>query len=425
MGTAGYMSPEQVRGEKLDARTDLFSFGLVLYVVATGQQAFTGDTVPALHNAILTHTPVSARQLNPALPAKLEAIINRALEKDREARYQRASEMRSDLQALKQGLEPRLRAPWRAVAASVVAVGIIASSAWWWAKRQQRSPVPPEIKFRQLTSNSSESSAGGNISPDGRYLAYIDRAGIHLKLIETGEAQTIPQPAETKDKKPSWAVGPWFPDGTRFLLNAYPRFSDPETRHSRGASIWIASVLGGPPHKIRDEAEVDDVSPDGSLIVFEANASRSHNREVWTMRPDGEEARKVFESDENGGVDLSQWLPGGQRIAYGKWSQDKFVFVIGDLKGGPLTTIVPPATPSGSNYLWLPDGRLVYQTGEFDADFPQNLWQGTPEPANEYIRKASAPHKDRRICGEPQQRDVRRQKVSNLGVETACQRICG
>ena len=101
MGTAPYMSPEQVRGEKLDARTDLFSFGVVLYEMATGQQAFSGDTVAALHQAILNRAPVPARELNPELPPKVEEIINKALEKDRNLRYQLAADMRTDLQCLK------------------------------------------------------------------------------------------------------------------------------------------------------------------------------------------------------------------------------------------------------------------------------------------------------------------------------------
>ena len=112
MGTAAYMSPEQVRGEKLDARTDLFSFGLVLYEMATGKRAFTGDTGPELQEAILTKTPTPARELNPDLPAALETIIGRALEKDREARYQSASAMRSDLETLQREIEPRQRARW-------------------------------------------------------------------------------------------------------------------------------------------------------------------------------------------------------------------------------------------------------------------------------------------------------------------------
>src|SRR5438445_1466633 len=100
IGTAGYMSPEQVRGDKLDAGTDLFSFGMVLYEMATGRRAFTGDTAPVLREAILTHSPAPPRELNPELPSELEKIINRALEKDREARYQSASEMRAALKSI-------------------------------------------------------------------------------------------------------------------------------------------------------------------------------------------------------------------------------------------------------------------------------------------------------------------------------------
>ena len=156
MGTAGYMSPEQVRGEKLDARTDLFSVGLVLYEMATGKRAFSGDTGPQLQEAILKKLPTPVREVNPNLPAKLEKIIDRALKKDREARYQTASEVRAELENLKQEIVPKHRARWPRWLHRIV-VGMIASAAFWFAKRQPTSPAAVrDLKLRQLTTNSSE-----------------------------------------------------------------------------------------------------------------------------------------------------------------------------------------------------------------------------------------------------------------------------
>ncbi len=98
IGTVAYMSPEQVRGEELDARTDLFSFGVVLYEMATGQPLFAGNTAGVIFHAIFERAPTPSLRLNPALPPKLEEILSKAMEKDRNLRYQTASDLRADLQ---------------------------------------------------------------------------------------------------------------------------------------------------------------------------------------------------------------------------------------------------------------------------------------------------------------------------------------
>jgi serine/threonine protein kinase len=378
MGTAGYMSPEQIRGEKLDARTDLFSFGLVLYEMATGRRAFSGNTRPELHAAILAEVPSRAGELNSEVPAELEEIISRAVEKDRRARYQSSEEMKTDLQSMKGGIERVPHTRGREVAAAVVAVLMVGSATFWFAKRQSASKIPPPLlKLRQLTTNSMENSVkGGTISPDGKYLAYTDRLGVHIKVIESGETRTVPPPEEFHTRA-DWEIGPWFPDGTRFLANTHPPGGDNSNWTSQGSSIWIVSLLGGPPHKLREEAYADAISRDGSTITFETNAGRFGDREIWLMNSNGEQAHKLYESDENSAIGGVNWSPDERRLLFEKADESGVNLVTRDLKGGrPVNVLSSSEAKKLNDYLWLPDGRLIYALWETVPDERTcNYWQ--------------------------------------------------
>jgi len=141
-GTAGYMSPEQVRKEKLDARTDLFSFGIVLYEMATGRRAFEGDTVAIIHEAILHQTAVPAHALNSAVPRRLDNIIIKALEKDRSQRYQSAAEMKKDLAKAQRQMQPQ-RVRLRKWLATGALLAVSALSIWRYEVYRHRITLAP------------------------------------------------------------------------------------------------------------------------------------------------------------------------------------------------------------------------------------------------------------------------------------------
>jgi len=370
LGTAAYMSPEQVRGEKLDGRTDLFSFGLVFYEMATGRQPFSGETAAVLHEAILHRTPVPAREFNPELPPKLENVINRALQKDRDARYQSASEMRADLQTLKPEMRLSRHLGWRAISGGFVAALLIAGAIFWLTNHQ--ASTVPVMKLRQLTISSSENPVtSGSISPDGKYLAYADKKGMHIKQIETDETQSVLQPEEFKSNSVAWEIvsAAWFPDSARFVANAHLAGDDPQTWSSHASSIWMVSVLGGAPRKLRENAVAESVFPDGSWISFGTNKGRLGEREVWLMASNGEQARKVFDTDENSAVAALLWSPDGQRGLFVRTDSGGDTILSHDLHGGPPITVLTPSEmrQTDGDISWLPDGRLIYAVKEPQA----------------------------------------------------------
>jgi serine/threonine protein kinase len=381
MGTAGYMSPEQVRGDLLDSRTDLFSFGLVLYEMATGRAAFGALTAPMMREAILNGEPVPARDINPDIPERLALIIRKALEKDRLKRYQTAAEIHADLETLRRKAAPKPVFRRGAVAAGGLALLMIAASITLLSWRHAGPPAWPDVKLQQLTANSWESPVtGGALSPDGRYLAYTDAKGMHIKLIGTDDSQLVPPPEALRGESVAWEITPsaWFPDSRRFLANSHPATENPlYSWSSLSSSIWAVSVSGGAPHKLRNAALGWSVSPDGASISFGTNKGRQGERELWLMGSNGEQARKVFEVDDASAICCMYFFQDGTRIAYVMTDDSGDTLVARDLKGGPVTTMPgPPAMKETDKIAWLPDGRLIYSDpcNFVRFDTPCNYW---------------------------------------------------
>ncbi len=405
VGTVAYMSPEQALGEELDARTDLFSFGVVLYEMATGARPFTGNTTAALFDAILHKAPVSLVRLNAETPLELERILNKALEKDREVRYQHASDLRGDLKRLKRdtsasrseaaalvpaSAESVRQTPQASASDSVVIAGLIrrhkkaaigsvavvaalaALAAVVWFLLHHPPKPSPELTQKRLTFNSSENPVNSAaISPDSKYLAYSDRAGIHVKLLSTNEDRLIPRPAGVPASA-YWYVDSWFSDGTQLLADIY----EPGGQKS----MWTVSVLGQSPRQIREGATGFEVSPDGTRIAFSPLGTADNPREIWVMGSQGDNPQKVFAVGESEWLLYSvHWSPDGQRLAYVRVQRiaDSYQVSIEtcDLKGASQTVVRSATNLWLENACWLPDGRIVYARRESLYSSDDNLWQ--------------------------------------------------
>jgi eukaryotic-like serine/threonine-protein kinase len=373
IGTVAYMSPEQVRGKELDARTDLFSFGAVLYEMCTGMLPFRGDTSGVIFDAILNRAPVAPVRLNPGVPARLEEVVNKALEKDREVRCQSAAELRADLKRLKRDTEtgristqvPLSTSPgpstrkWHVAGAALAVLVLVGLVLGWFAWHQaSRSKISQPLATPQrLTSNPTENPVSAvAISPDGKYLAYSDKTGTYLRLMSTGEVHPL------LSKNTDVQFLGWYPDSTR-LLAAW------SSSQATKMGLWVLSILGGNPRQLSDEGWSASVSPDGSQIAFLKSAGFGETgQEMWLMRADGTDQRKIISLSEDGTMFASPvWSPDGRWIAYerfryGAFSNEAWIERFNLEHGTKSVVIAEPRLDWGLK--WLADGRLLYAVDE-------------------------------------------------------------
>jgi eukaryotic-like serine/threonine-protein kinase len=417
MGTVAYMSPEQARGENLDARTDLFSLGVVLYEMATGRQPFTGNTTAVIFHSILGESPAPVSRLNPSSPPDLERIINRLLEKDRDLRYQSAADLRSELKRLKRdtdsgrsasvapvydrradkgtaahraALQPvgddssdsqlaaaLVRRHWGklAVAGALVAV-VIAAAAVWHFVAQRKPPMKFEVgQIERLTNFGDVQTAA--ISPDGRYVAYVrSREGqqsIWLRQTATGSDAQILPPA------PVQYSGLTFTPGGNFIYYVSVALA---TSTSSGDVYRIPS-LGGNPKKIADGVgRRVAVSADGKQIAFVRDDPRAAEDSLVVANSDGGEQHTIAS-----GKMPQEFFRSGPA-----WSPDgRVIALAAQTYAGTVSDSIIAMTPAGGDrrvighigtslflaaLSWLPDGSgLIVSALNQNQISQAQLWQ--------------------------------------------------
>ncbi len=372
MGTVGYMSPEQVRGQTADHRTDIFSFGAILYEMLTGKQAFQKATAADTQSAILNEDPPEVSKSVPDVSPAMQRVVHRCLEKHPEQRFQSASDLAFALEALSESSGNTVahsdKKLWRisrlwsfaALVATVIVVIVVLRF------RTSRLFEKHELVERQLTANPSDNAVAYTaISRDGKYLAYIDISNnLWLLAIDSGETRHLQLPSR-------YALTDWFPDGNHLLLV------------TNEGSLWKMSTWDFSLRKIWDGRTVGaSLSPDGSQIAF-VNDTR---HEIWLIGADGEEPHRVLTVDAQNLSSIA-WAPTGQRIAYirsgGAFAKREVAIETCDLAGGTRTVAISNPDLWGVDGIppiaWLPDGRIIHSI--FVKEDESELWAIPVDPS--------------------------------------------
>jgi eukaryotic-like serine/threonine-protein kinase len=384
LGTVAYMSPEQVRGKELDARTDLFSFGAVLYEMCTGTLPFRGESTGLVFDSILNRGPVPPVRINPDVPPDLERIINKCLEKDRNLRYQHASEIRTDLQRLTRDTESTPKAvvsessrpptSWKSGFVAV-AVALLALAAFGFALLHWRRTAPPAASTWVQVTDFADSAVSPALSSDGRMITFIrgpetfvTPGQIYGKLLPDG------QPFElTHDNLPKMA--PVFSaDGSRIAYTA--------TDASFGWNTWVVPILGGEPEEIlpnaaaltwvdRQHVLFSEIKTGILMAIATATESRAEERDVYVPANKAGMAHRSWLSPDGKSVLVSEmdgvgWLP--CRVL--------------PFDGSSSGAVAGPQKAKCTYAAWSPDGKWMYFSADTGNGY--HLWRqrypnGEPE----------------------------------------------
>jgi len=328
LGTVVYMSPEQALGKPLDARSDLFSLGLTLYEMATGKQAFSGSTSAAIFDAILHSNPPPAERVNPVLPAELNRVIGRLIEKDPDLRYQTAADLRSDLKRLHRDTtsghtaiatvaaeRPQGKLPsWAWITAGAIVLVVAAVAVWFYAAAPAKyTGPPPRVVPFTSTAGDKEDPA---LSPDGNEVAFSwqgenskdsNVSHIYVQLVGAGTPLRLTS-EKAGDFNPTWS-----PDG-RFIAF----FRDT----GKTQAYYVVPALGGPERKLVDAHSLEfvgglDWSPDGKfLAVAEAISADNPRPGIFFISLETGEAQAVDIRSPGRFIESPKFSPDGKYLAF-------------------------------------------------------------------------------------------------------------